>query len=512
MSYLRMNGVQSSRPSEPQRDSAPGPAIRNPQSGVRSLNRVLGSRYWPAVLTLAAIVVSLPAVGTGLLTDDFVQRAILIGPSPCVDRLSEAGLAPEGSGNLRHALQRMYVTVHPEENLGSLRAYGALPWWTYDGFRVAFWRPVAALTCWLDYRLFPESFELMHLHSILWFAAVIFGVAALYRRVAGVAWIGGLAALMYLLDDSSYFPTMWIANRNLLISLFFAILTLLVHDRWRRQEWRPGAIIAPVCLLVSVLAAEAGIATFAYLFAYEVVLGQGRLIRRGLALVPSIVVVVLWRLLYNLQGYGANGGGFYFDPAREPVGYLLAVLHRLPFLLGGQWTTVPPDLYGFVPPATRVLLWLFLALAVVLIPVALLPLLRANRRAVFWLLGMYGSALPFCATIPMGRTLPFVAIGAFGLLAEFIAGWLMSASWVPATPWRRRMGGLLFVVLVVAHVPLAAASRIGAPRMTTRLQEKVAETMSIDAVDVSKRQDLIIVNAPNPACLLCDPFIRAQEG
>jgi hypothetical protein len=260
------------------------------------------------------------------------------------------------------------------------------------------------------------------------------------------------------------------------------------------------------------LSAEAGIATFAYLFAYEVVLGQGRLIRRGLALVPSVAIIVLWRLLYNLQGYGANGGGFYFDPAREPVGYAVAVLHRLPFLLGGQWTTVPPDLYGFVPPATRVLLWLFLALAAVLIPVALLPLLRANRRAVFWLLGMYGSALPFCATIPMGRTLPFVAIGAFGLLAEFIAGWLTSASWVPATPWRRRMGGLLFVVLVVAHVPLAAASRIGAPRMTMRLQEKVAETMSVDAVDVSEQQDLVIVNAPNPACLLCDPFIRAQEG
>lgn len=512
MSYLPVNGVQSARRSLPQVHGTPDRAIHNPRSLVRNLSRVLGSRYWPAVLTLAAVVVSLPAVRTGPLTDDFVHRAILIGPSPCVDRLSEAGLAQEKSGHLLYVLQHMYITVHPQENFDSLKAYGVLPWWTYEGFRVAFWRPVAAFTCWLDYQLFPESFELMHLHSILWFAAAVFAVAALYRRVAGVGWIAGLAALMYLLDDSSYFPTMWIANRNLLVSLFFAILTLIVHDRWRKGEWRPGAVVAPMCLFVSVLSAEAGIATFAYLFAYEVALERGRLIRRGMALAPSVTVVLLWRLLYNLQGYGANGGGFYFDPAREPFGYMLAVLHRLPFLLGGQWTTVPPDLYGFAPPTTKALLWLFLTLAAVVIPLALLPVLRANRRAVFWLVGMYGSALPFCATIPMSRTLPFVAIGAFGLLAEFITGWLTRESWVPATPWRRRMGGLLFTVLFLAHVPLAAATRIGAPRMTMRLQEKVAETMNVDFVGVSEQQDLIIVNSPNPAGLLYDPFIRAHEG
>ncbi len=512
MSYFQINGVQSVRRGLPQVHGTPGRAIPNRRSLVWNLSRVLGSGYWPAVLTLAAVVASLPAVRTGPLTDDFLHRAILIGPSPCVDRLSEAGLPQEKSGSLLHALQNMYITVHPQENFGSLRAYGVLPWWTYEGFRVAFWRPVTAFTCWLDYRLFPESFESMHLHSILWFAAVVSAVAALYRRVAGVGWIAGLAALMYLLDDSSYFPTMWIANRNLLVSLFFAILTLIIHDRWRKGEWRPGAVLAPLCLFLSVLSSEAGIAVFAYLFAYEVALERGRLVRRVMALAPSIAVILVWRLLYNLQGYGANGGGFYFDPAREPLGYLLAVLYRLPFLLGGQWTTVPPELYGFAPPATRVVLWLFLTLVAVLIPVALLPLLRANRRAVFWLIGMYGAALPFCATIPMSRTLPFVAIGAFGLLAEFITGWLTRENWVPTTPWRRRMGGLLFTVLFLAHVPVAAASRIGAPRMTMRLQEKVAETMEIGSVEVSEQQDLIIVNTPNPACFLCDPFIRAHEA
>ena len=175
--------------------------------------------------------------------------------------------------------------------------------------------------------------------------------------MVGPAWIGGLAALMYLLDDNGYFPSLWIANRNLLISLAFGAATVLAYDSWRRRQWRPGAVIAPACLLVSVLATEGGIATFAYLFAYEVALGRGRMVRRGLALVPSIAVIILWRLVYNLQGYGASGGGFYFDPVREPLDYAVAVLLRGPFFLAGQWTGVPADLYSFLPPVSKTAVW-----------------------------------------------------------------------------------------------------------------------------------------------------------
>ena len=93
-------------------------------------------------------------------------------------------------------------------------------------------------------------------------------------------WVAGLAALMYLLADSSYFPTMWLANRNALTALFFGILTLLLHDRHRTDGGRLSLIGAPACLLLSLLSAEAGIATLAYLFAYEIVLRRDRWTRR----------------------------------------------------------------------------------------------------------------------------------------------------------------------------------------------------------------------------------------
>lgn len=461
---------------------------------------------------MAAILVSLPAIGVLPLNDDLVHRAVLLGPCSSTQRLFQAGLVPPGSGRPGSVLSDLFVAVRPGQNLERLRAYGALPWWTCENYRVAFWRPVASFTHWLDYRLFPGSFALMHVHSILWFAAVVSAVAVLYRRLIGVGWAAGLAGLLFVLDDSSYFPTMWVANRNLLLSLFFGILAILVHDRWRGQGWKPGAAIAPLCLLASVLSAEAGVATFAYLFAYEVALQRRPWRRRGFALIPALAVIVLWRVAYNLQGYGADGGEFYFDPGREPVAYALAVLRRAPFLLAGQWTTVPPDLYGFLPPTSKGLMWLLLAAATVLIPVALLPFLRANRRARFWLVGMYVAVLPFCATIPMSRSLLFAAIGGFGLVAEVLADWVRRADWVLRLGRGRGLVHALVILFALAHLPWAAVTRASAAKVATIMEERVATTAVLASAGCLADQDLVVVNAPNPVSFLYDPYKIAWNG
>lgn len=502
---------------------AEGSRIRTVRAAVLACAaRWLGSRYLPVVLVVAAVAVSLPAVGRGLLNDDYMQRAILMGPSPFVERLAAKGLAPDGSGSLGPILSDLYIAVAPGLNLEALTAYGALPWWTYEGYRVAFWRPIAALTYWLDYQLFPDSVALMHVHSILWFALVVWLLTALYRRFIDAAPVAGLAAVLFLLDDASFFPTMWLANRNLLICLTFAILSILLHDRWRRDRWLAGAVLAPLSLLLSVLSAEAGIATVAYLFAYEAALMTGRWRNRLLALAPAAGVIVVWRLLYNVLGYGASGGGFYFDPVREPIGYIVAFFQRVPFLLGGQWTTIPPELYSFFPPTDKAVLWLVLCVLTVLIPLLLWRYLRAHRRARFWLLGMVLAAVPFCATLPMSRSLLFVAIGAFGLIAEFVAGWL-AESWddtgqvtrvqaVYARPaWLWGSARNLFVLFVVVHIPVAAATRLAAPCVTDQMEQRVAGTMDLGPMEGVDRQDLVVVNAPNPASFLYEPFLRASE-
>jgi hypothetical protein len=477
---------------------------------VKRIMSVLGWRGWPWVLALTAIVVSLPALRFPPLNDDYVQRAMLVGSS----QGARLGFVPAEPASLRTALSDLLIAVHPDQNLKSLKTYGALPWWTCEQYRVAFWRPLASLTHWLDYRLLPQSFTWMHLHSILWYSAVVLAVAMLYRRLIDLSWVAGLAGLLYVLDDNGYFPTMWVANRNLLMSLFFGILAILAHDRWRRQttseiknqKSRLAPVLVLLCLLGSILSAEAGVATFAYLFAYEATLERGPWRRRALALAPSVVVILGWRVLYNLQGYGTVGGGFYFDPGRDPAGYALAVLARAPFLWGGQWTTVPADLFGFLPPVSKALMWLLLAGVALLLPIALLPMLRVNRRARFWLVGMYVAALPFCATIPMSRSLLFAGLGGFGLIAEALAGWLRREPWTQGLGRRRGVVHAVVIALAMAHLPWAAVTRVTAARVASAMDDRVARTMALRDAGCRPDQDLVVVNACNPLSLLYEPY------
>lgn len=468
--------------------------------------------YWPVVLMLGAVAVSFPTVTAGLLNDDYCQRAALIGPSPFLDRLSGTGLAPEDSGRLSTALFDQFVAVHPQMNLAQLKAYGALPWWTCNDLRVAFWRPAASFTHWLDHRLFPNSLKLMHVHNILWFAAAMLVVSVLYGRLMTVRWMAGLAALMYLLADFTYFPTMWLANRNILMALFFGVLTLIFYDGYRRRGGRAGLVAACGCLLLSLLSAEAGIGTFAYLLAYEVALARERWTGRLRALAPFVVVIVLWRVLYNVLGYGASGGGFYFDPVREPIRYGAAVLARAPFLVAGQWTTVPPELYSMLPSVLKGILWVLLLTVTVMVPIAVWPLLRANRRARFWLTGMYGAVLPVCATVPMSRVLVFVAIGAFGLIAELVGGWQRRELWVPRSGRRRSVLLVLVIAALAAHLPWAAVRRLTAPRVMAKLERRITKPMVAGLRLPLRNRDLVIVNAPSPAVFLYDTFRIAYES
>jgi hypothetical protein len=473
----------------------------------------MAGRGWPLILTLAAVAVSLPTVKGKLFNDDYCQRTLLTGPSPFLDRLAGVGLAPEDSGKLSTALSDQFIALDPEGNLKELKAYGALPWWACDDLRVAFWRPVAALTHWVDHRLFPNSIELMHLHSILWFAAVMLAVSLLYRRLIGAGGIAALAALMYLLADFSYFPTLWLANRNALICLFFGVATLILHDRYRsegRRRW--GFVAAPACLLLSLLSAEAGIATLAYLLAYEAILRRDRWATRLWALAPFALVIIGWRVAYNVLDYGASGGGFYLDPVREPLRYARAVLDRAPFFLSGQWTTLPPEFHSMLSGTSRRILWGALLLLAVAVPAGIWPFLRVNRRARFWLMGMHLSVLPVCATVPMSRALTFIAVGAFGLVAEYVGTWWQKADWVPGSGWWRRLTWALVAISLFGHLPWAVLRRAMVPKMTAKLERRLTRTMAISHLRWEGGGEMVVVNAPNPIAFLYDPFRNAYEG
>jgi hypothetical protein len=483
------------------------------QKFLERLRRILEYHYLPAVLAVFAVAISLPTLKTGWEPcDDLRHRVKLIEPSLLPERLLDTGLVPENSGTLSTILRDLHTGARTKDDIKRLTDYGTVPWWTSNSWRYSNWRPLDSFTHWLDYRLYPGSAAMIHAHSIIWFAAVILVVTILYRKLMSPAWMAGFAAFLYVLDESNLIPVGWIANRNLLISLVFGVLTLLGHHRWRTTNSLAVAILSVFCLLCSLLATEAGIAVFAYLFAYAVFLDRSTWFKRALSLAPYCFLILSWSIIYNALGHGIYGFGGIADPCKEPLRYAQLVLERFPNMIMGQLGPLPVEVNLIISGPAKIHVWLMSVFFGALVVVLLLPILRKNSVSRFWLLGMSLSILPICAVPPMSRHLLFAAIGAFGLVAQFISFISVKENWLNKSRWWQVPAFAVCIVFLLLHIPIPAAARIIAPKVPALVHERVViPTMNIGSRPGLENQDVVIVNSPSPLMLFFMPSFRAHH-
>lgn len=459
----------------------------------------LASRRAIVVATLLAVVLTLPSLGVGWLLDDYFHLTIATRP----DLLAGAQHSPVD-------LFR-FMDGDPARTQ-RLMDRGLVPWWTWPGIRGAFWRPVTSGTHWLDYRLWPDRPALMHAHSIAWYGLLALAVGLLYRGIMTcsasanepsprsgaspgrcVPWAAGLAAILYAVDDAHGMPVGWLANRNAVVAACFGVVAMIAHHHWRRDPSKPAgwaAILAAVALGLSVLAAEAGIATCAYLFAYAVFLDAGSVWRRLATLAPYALVIAGWRTAWVLQGYGVEGLGLYADPLHQPLAYLAGLARSAPLLMLGQWVGIPAEMSVVLSPRGGRLVWMAAVLATAGLAVLLAPVVRRSAVGRFWACGMLLSLLPVAATFPSDRLLFFVGIGAMGLLALFVQSTLET----PVARWRAVAAGALVVVHLLVS-PVALAVRSGMPAGSRRIVEALHVGTPLD--ERIAGQDLIVVNAPS---------------
>ncbi|MFB3896118.1 MAG: hypothetical protein ACE14V_07440 [bacterium] len=401
----------------------------------------------PIILAGIGIILTLPSLGIGLLFDDYVQRELILGKyhkSPEIPSIY--GMFTMLDGN-------------PVRTKAIMDA-GDIPWWTYLGLRSTFLRPITELTHGLDYQLWPNAPWLMHLQSLLWFGAIIWIITLLYRRIIKVKWIAGLAAFLFAIDRAHGMPVAWIANRNVLLCMFFGGLTLLAHDKWRKDGWQPGAILGPLSLALGLLAGEASLAVAAYLIAYLLFIDQDKIKSRIIGILPYAVIIIIWGISYHLLGYGTYGMGAYLDPSRETSAFIRAIIERAPILLLGQFAEPPPDLYGAdvykLFPHGELIIWLVAVLVLVIISLILLPLFKKDNVVRFWTVGMLLSIIPVCATFPSNRLLFFVSIGAFGIIAQFFAAWLDTPkSNLPRKSITTKSMGIVAIFFIIIHLILS---------------------------------------------------------
>jgi hypothetical protein len=443
---------------------------------------ILG-RWWlpPATILFALLLVS-PSLRVGPFGDDYMHLARV-----------DPRLHVPGYGYAPFDLFT-FVSGDPAQRAVLLEK-GVFGWWLPSDFRMSFWRPLSCLTHVLDHLLWPRSSTLAHAHSMLWFATLLTVLAALYRRFH-VPWVAHLALVLYAVDDARSWVVGWTANRNALVAATLAFAALLVHDRARRDGWRPGRWLAPALFGAALLGGESALALTGYLFAHALFIDSGPLARRLARLWPYATLSVAWLAAYKALGYGTTGGGMYLNPLDEPVLYLRALTERLPVLLAAQIGIGLSDVWLLLQPSLRLAAYALALLALVVFAVLLAPLWRRVPACRFWALGAVLSLPPMCATFPMDRLLVFAGVGAMAAIALVLAEWLEGGALalLPRVPCAATtvvsLLALLHLVLAPALLPVGVLTLSYLVRMSGRLEA------SIPSDEAVRGKTLIILSSP----------------
>jgi hypothetical protein len=431
-------------------------------------------------IAIGLLLVS-PALGVGPMGDDYMHLA----------RLDPQLSAP----GFPYAPLDLFTFVSGEPTQREeLREEGVFGWWMAPDFKMSFWRPLSSLTHVLDHQLWPRSFVLAHAQSMLWFAALLAVLGVLYGRFH-VPWVAHLALLLYAVDDAHGWVLGWVANRNVLVAATLAFTCLLIHDRARRDGWRPGLWLAPLLFAAALLGGEAALGMTGYLFAYALFIDSGPLAWRLGRLWPYAALSIAWLAAYMALGYGTSGGGMYLNPVDEPAAYAGALAERLPILAAAQVGLGIADAWVALPAAPRTAAFagailVLAAFAVVLAPVWRLTVCR------FWVIGAVLSLPPMCATYPMDRLLVFAGVGAMAAIALVLADWLQANTRAVPSPARRLLAAAAAATLLVLHLVLAPAllpARVLLVGFLARMGERLEA--SIPADDAVRAKTLLVLSS-----------------
>jgi hypothetical protein len=412
--------------------------------------------FW---LMVAALCLSSPCLFMDFYLDDWIARYVYLPEAEKFFRIINGGYG--------------LANGVPADSLWQVEQ-GWAPWWIYPELLMRVYRPVSLQTHILDARLWPSSSFMMHAHNLFWLAVLVLAATRMYRGAMGTL-VGGLAALLFAIDHTHGFATGLITNRHTLITGVFGVISLDQYLRSRLHDHRLGTILGPISYVVALLSGEAAVAFAGYMFAFAAVAERGSLLRRGLGVLPYLVITVAWRAYYNAAGYGASGSGLYIDPVRAPAHFFKEFLERGPILLLGQYLAPPSEVYTIAGPTAAAAMLIAALIFAAAFFAALVPILAKNRIARFWTLGMLFALIPASSTFPHNRQLMFVSFGALALIAHFWQRYALELRGT-AIPLGSRLSGALGACLFGSHLfmsPLALPFTVCSPALSAPLHEGI---------------------------------------
>jgi len=453
------------------------------------------------VIVAFAVALHWPGVHTGLLADDYLQRAMLDGTYP-----------------VRRAPWDLYAFFRNASEMPALTASGTLPWWMPEDLRLSLLRPLPSLLLWFDQRVLGLSPLGMHLHSLAWLVAFLFAFRELAHRLLPIP-AALLATALVASDVSLVSPVAWLCNRATLVTATFGALTLAAYHGHQERPSRGSAVRVVLFMCLALFGGEYAILVLSFLLGCEVLAespAKVRVRRFALVLAPAVVYAVV----HVVGRYGAAGGGVYLSPLEAPLAFLRGVLYRVPSMLATELLLLPgeavyvalflrsPLLVWAVVPGVLAALFVWRALAGAPGP---LP-----KRMAGYALGTVLGLVPLAGTVPGVRLLLLPSLG--GSLVLAAAFWATARRFTNRDGPRRFGSYALLLVglpLFVLHLPLSAwASRdqsrafaVSAARLRAASYDS-----EIDDARVAE-QDLVLLNLPGDLVAIDYPVrVRHEHG
>jgi hypothetical protein len=259
---------------------------------------------------------------------------------------------------------------------------------------------------------------------------------------------------------------------------------------------------------LALLASEMGLATFAYLFAYLLVLDRGSWLGRAKRIAPFVAITLVWRLVYTGLGFGASGTLLYIDPILNPIEFATQLLTRFPVLLFSAVGAPVVEMILALSPQATVVLAALCAIPLGLLVWTAFPLLRAHRLSAFWILGLLGAMVPLASGIPQNRNLGFVSVGVMGLAGQLFVDVAASSR---AAPLTRLQVGLLKIgtpLLLVLYFVVSPIMVITNPASTRAMAEVQAQVTDLGSDPELSQQHLYVINPPGTMSYLPGLFQR----
>lgn len=398
------------------------------------------------------LLLMVPSLFSGWFADDWMLRHAL--------RVDGGGVG---------AALRLYQFTHTFPQPGA--------WFITPGYRNDLLRPLAGLFFLADEKLGPLF---GHLHSLAWWALLLFVVARLYRRLLPAP-VAALALLLFAVDDVHWGPVVWIANRHALVATTLVLAGLEARLSGRR--------VAPIVLYaLGLTASEAAVQALAYVVVLEL------LHRRFSQLIAPALLVGVYAAVRRPLGVGVSGSGQYFDPLVDPLGFLGALPARLATLLGDLLGGAPSDLWLSMPAARPRLFIVGVAVLLVVtwLTVRCLRLLADGERRTLLAL-MAGGVLalvPGAAGVPGSRLLFASSFAGAALVATLLVHLASAWRW-----W-----------LLAVHLAIAPLFLFVDEAQVITMARRTDRAMARSRFD----GDVALVSAPDSFVAIYPPYIDAR--